>query len=161
MAPLIVPWWKVKPDRLAAPARPRLHPPNLRSTHSMSTVTIPITAPTTRTDGTALDPSEISRMDVELSDDNGLTFTNVGHAAADQTEFVIDNLDPGNYLARATATDTQDPPLTSEDSSPVSFQVAAPPLAAPNPPTLGAPVVSEPAPAPETASAAKAAPPKK
>jgi hypothetical protein len=123
----------------------------------MSTVTIPITAPTTRSDGTALDPSEIARMDVELSDDNGLTFTNVGHAAADQTEFEIDNLSPGNYLAKATCTDTQTPPLTSEDSAPVSFQVAAPPLAAPDPPTLGAPVVSDATP-PAAPHAAKAKP---
>jgi hypothetical protein len=126
----------------------------------MSSVSIPITAPTTRADGTALDPKDIARMDVELSDDNGQTFVNVGHAAADQTEFVIDNLAPGNYLVRATCTDTQDPPLTSDDSAPVSFQVEAPPLAAPSPPTLGTPVVSEPSPAPTPTPAAKAAPKK-
>lgn len=108
----------------------------------MATVTIPITAPTARADGTTLSQAEIARMDVDFSIDNGVTFTNVGHAAANQTSFVATDLSPGSYLARATATDTQTPPLTSIDSAVVSFVVAAPALAAPNAPGLGTPVVS-------------------
>lgn len=108
----------------------------------MTTVTIPITAPTTRADGTALTQAEIARMDVEFSVDNGVTFTNVGHAAANQTSFVATDLSPGSYLARATATDTQTPPLTSIPSTVVSFVIPVPALAAPNPPVLGTPVVS-------------------
>jgi hypothetical protein len=108
----------------------------------MSDVTIPVTAPTTRKDGTLLAAAEIAQMDFELSSDNGATYTNVGHAAANQTEFRLQALDPGSYLVRATATDTQNPPLTSDFSPVVGFQIAAPALAAPSAPTLGTPVVS-------------------
>lgn len=110
----------------------------------MSDVSIPVTAPTTRKDGTALMAAEIARLDFELSSDNGLTYTNVGHAAAGQTSFVLQGVDPGNYLVRSTATDTQTPPLTSDFSPVVAFQIAPPVvvLAAPSPPTLGTPVVT-------------------
>jgi hypothetical protein len=108
----------------------------------MAVVTIPLSLPTQRKDGTALTPAEIARLDIEFSTDNGQTFTNVGHAAANQTSFSVSDLSVGSYLARGFATDTQTPPLTSDPSPSVSFTVAAPALAAPNPPTLGAPVVS-------------------
>ena len=108
----------------------------------MANVSIPITAPTQRKDGTALALTEIARMDVEFSVDNGQTFTNVGHAAANQSSFDATDLSPGSYLARSSATDTQTPPLTSDFSNVVSFVIPAPALAAPNPPTLGTPVVS-------------------
>lgn len=108
----------------------------------MASVSIPITAPTQRKDGTALAVTDIARLDVEFSTDNGQTFTNVGHAAANQTSFEVDDLSPGTYLARSTATDLQTPPLTSDFSNVVSFVIPAPELAAPNPPTLGTPVVS-------------------
>jgi len=108
----------------------------------MAVVTIPLTVPTTRKDGTALKPEEIARIDIEFSTDNGQTYTNVGHAAANQTSFQVSDLSVGSYLARGFATDTQTPPLTSDPSSPVSFSVAPPVLAAPSPPVLGTPVVS-------------------
>jgi hypothetical protein len=139
-----VPLWRIKPRRFEHPLAPRLkrgHVTFHRSTH-MADVTIPVTAPTTRKDGSALAATDIAQMDFELSSDNGATYTNVGHAAANQTEFKLQALDPGSYLVRATATDTQNPPLTSDFSPVVAFQIAAPALAAPNPPTLGTPVVS-------------------
>ncbi len=108
----------------------------------MSLVTIPVAAPTSRKDGSTLKIEEIARMDFELSSDNGLSYNDVGHAAANQTEFKLQDLDPGSYLVRATATDNQDRPLTSDFSNVVAFQIAAPALAAPNPPTLGTPTLS-------------------
>lgn len=108
----------------------------------MSDVSIPVTAPTTRKDGSPLASGDIAQMDFELSSDNGATYTNVGHAAANQTEFKLQSLDPGSYLVRATATDTQTPALTSDFSPVVGFQIAAPALAAPSPPALGSPVVT-------------------
>lgn len=108
----------------------------------MATVSIPITTPTTRSDGSSLDPSEIARMDVELSADNGQTFTNVGQAAPGQPTFDLSGLSPGSYLSRSTCTDNQDPPLTSAFSNVVSFVVPIPALAPPSPPVLGTPSVS-------------------
>lgn len=108
----------------------------------MADVSIPVTAPTTRKDGSALAISDIAQMDFELSSDNGQTYTNVGHTAANATEFKLQSLDPGSYLVRSTATDAQTPPLTSDFSPVVGFQIAAPALAAPSPPSLGSPVVS-------------------
>lgn len=111
----------------------------------MADVTVPVTAPTSRKDGTALPIAQIARLDFELSADNGASFTNVGHQAATETSFKLQGLDAGSYLVRSTATDTQDPPLTSDFSSAVSFQVAAIPpaaLAAPSAPVLGTPIVT-------------------
>jgi len=139
-----VPLWRIKPRRFEHPLAPRLRRARIvwhGSTH-MADVTIPVTAPTSRKDGSALAPTDIAQMDFELSSDNGTTYTNVGHAAANQTSFVLQGLDPGSYLVRATATDTQNPPLTSDFSPVVGFQIAPPQLAAPNAPILGTPVVS-------------------
>jgi hypothetical protein len=140
-----VPWWRIKLCRLAHPLPPRLRRIRVNKFNGvtkMSDVSIPVTAPTTRKDGSTLPPEQLARLDFELSSDNGQSYTNVGHAAANQTEFKLQSLDPGSYLVRSTATDTQDPPLTSDFSAVVGFQIAAPALAAPNPPVLGTPVVT-------------------
>lgn len=108
----------------------------------MADVSIPFTLPTQRKDGTAIAQGEIAQVDFALSSDNGQTYTPVGHAAANQTSFTLQSLDAGSYLVRSTVTDTQTPPLTSDFSAVVGFQIAAPALAAPNPPVLGTPVVS-------------------
>lgn len=108
----------------------------------MADIRIPVTAPTKRKDGSDLPLSQLARFDFELSSDNGGTFTHVGSVAPDATEFALQGLDTGTYLVRATATDTQDPPLVSDFSSVVSFQVRPPVLAAPNPPSLGTPIVT-------------------
>src|SRR5689334_3706434 len=98
-----VPLWRIKPRRLEHPLPPRLKRARVHlRTDLMADVTIPVTAPTTRKDGSALAATDIAQMDFELSSDNGATYTNVGHAAANQTEFKLQALDPGSYLVRAT-----------------------------------------------------------
>lgn len=108
----------------------------------MSTVTIPFVPPNQRKDGTALPPEQIKQIDFEISADNGQTWTSVGHRAGTDTSLTLQDLDVGQYLIRDFVTDTQVPPLTSDFSAPVGFEIKAPVLAAPNPAVIGTPVVS-------------------
>lgn len=106
-------------------------------------VTIPFALPTQRKDGSALTAAEIAQVDFELSNDNGATYTSVGHRAATDTSITLQGLDADvDYLVRAFDTDTQSPALTSDFSAPVGFKIPKPALAAPNPPVLGTPTVS-------------------
>jgi len=108
----------------------------------MTTVVIPFTAPTSRKDGAALPVDQIKQIDFEISADNGQTWTNVGHRAGNDTSLTLQDLDVGQYLIRDYVTDTQNPPLTSDFSNVVGFEIKAPVLAAPSPAVIGAPVVS-------------------
>lgn len=104
-------------------------------------ISIPITDPTTREGGGALDPSkELAFVNILMSADNGQNYASVGHAAPGQPTFEQELTDPGTYLFKADAEDLQTPALDSKDSNVVSFTVPAPALAAPSPPTLGTPV---------------------
>lgn len=108
----------------------------------MSTVTISFTPPTKRKDDTALPPEQIKQIDFELSADNGTTWTNVGHRAANDSNLVLQDLDVGQYLIRDYVTDTQNPALTSDFSAPFGFEIKAPQLAAPNPAVITGVVVA-------------------
>lgn len=108
----------------------------------MADVTIPFTVPTSRKDGSALPVDQIAQIDFELSADNGQTWTNVGHRAGTDSSITLQSMDVGQYLVRDYVTDTQVPPLTSDFSPVVGFEVKAPPLAAPNFAAIGTPVVT-------------------
>jgi hypothetical protein len=139
-----VPTWRVKPRRLEHPLSARLKRARIlfhRST-SMADVTIPFTVPTSRKDGSALPVDQIAQVDFELSADNGQTWTNVGHRAGTDSSITLQSIDVGQYLVRDYVTDTQVPPLTSDFSPVVGFEVKAPPLAAPNFAAIGTPVVT-------------------
>lgn len=107
----------------------------------MTTVVIPFTPPTTRTDGTPLPAEQIKQIDLELSADNGQTWTSVGHRAGTDTSITLQDLDVGQYLVRDFVTDTQSPALTSDFSPVAGFEIKAPVLAAPNFAMLGTPTV--------------------
>jgi len=100
-------------------------------------VTIPFTPPVARADEQALPPNEIDRIDFEVSSDNGVTWTSVGHTAGTATSITVAGLAAGHYLARDTVTDTSTPPLVSEYSPSFSFEVAADTLAPPKPAIIG------------------------
>jgi hypothetical protein len=93
--------------------------------------------PTTRSDASAtpLKPGDLAYILVQMSADNGQNYADVGHAAPGQQSFDQDLTDPGTYLFKLDAVDTQTPPMTSADSIVVSVTVPVPSLAAPNPPT--------------------------
>ena len=135
-----VPLWKIKSRQFVHPLAPRLG--RAHWSPLMAKVSIPFTVPTKRADEKDLPLDQIALIGFALSSDNGQTYTDVGHAAANASVFEVEGLSPGNYMVRATATDTQATPLTSAFSNIVGFQIAAPPLAAPNAPVLGTPVVS-------------------
>ena len=108
----------------------------------MAKVTVPIQVNLTRTDTSAMTQADVEEMDVFLSLDNGATFVNVDTVSPDTTEVIIDGMDPGTQgLLYSTETDKQTPARTSAKSAQVTFKVPVV-LAAPNPPTLGTPVVS-------------------
>lgn len=108
----------------------------------MTTVVIPFTTPTTRTDSTALPIEQIKQVDFEISADNGQRWSSVGHRAGNDSSLTLQDLDVGQYLIRDFVTDTQNPPLTSDFSNVVGFEIKAPVLAAPNAAVIGTPVVS-------------------
>jgi hypothetical protein len=108
----------------------------------MTTVVIPFTPPTARKDGSPLPAEQIAKIDFEISADNGQTWTSVGHRAGTDTSLTLQDLDVGQYLVRDFVTDTQGPPLTSDFSSVVGFEIKAPVLAAPLPAVIGTPVVT-------------------
>lgn len=93
--------------------------------------------PVTRSDASAtpLKPGDLAFILVEMSADNGQNYTDVGHAAPGQQSFDQDLTDPGTFLFKLAAVDTQTPPMTSPDSIVVSVTVPVPQLAAPNAPT--------------------------
>lgn len=110
------------------------------------TVTIPLTVALTRTTDTSTTPpmtaADLQEVDVQMSVDNGNTYTKVGTLAPTAAQFQASGLSPGNYQVYATETDKQANPMTSKPSNVVQFTIPAPELAAPNPPVLGAPVIS-------------------
>lgn len=108
----------------------------------MADVVIPFVAPTTRKDGTVLPANQVAKIDFEISADNGTTWTSVGHRAGSDSSITLQGLDVGQYLVRDYVTDTQEPPLTSDFSAVVGFEIKAPALAAPNAAVLGTPVVT-------------------
>lgn len=108
----------------------------------MTTIVIPFTAPTQRTDGTPLPPEQIKQIDFEISADNGVTWTSIGHRAGTDTSLTLQDLDVGQYLVRDFVTDTQNPPLTSDFSPVGGFEIKPPKLAAPNPAIIGTITVS-------------------
>ena len=97
----------------------------------MPTAVVTWVDPTTLVDGkTAIPPNDFGLIEVQLSIDNGKTYTNVGHAAPGQQTFSMELDDPGTYLFKLNAQDTQTPATESPDSAVVSVTVAAPPLQA-------------------------------
>lgn len=73
----------------------------------MARATLNWTLPTTRVNGTPLATSEIDRTDIMMSADGGANFS--PPAAVPPTgpqEFVVENLDVGDYLFRAIVVDT-------------------------------------------------------
>jgi len=100
----------------------------------MATAHLTWVDPTQRTDGSALKPGELAFIEVQMSTDNGNTYSDVGHAAPGQQMFDQPLTASGTYLFKLNAVDTQTPPATSADSAVVSLTVTVA-LAAPNPPT--------------------------
>lgn len=103
----------------------------------MSTAVLTWVDPTTRSDPaqTPANPGEIAFINVLMSSDNGQNYTSVGHAAAGQQSFSQTLTDPGVFLFKLEAVDTQSPPTTSADSAVVSVTVPTPALAPLNPPS--------------------------
>lgn len=93
------------------------------------------TDPTTRADGSPLDPSKVAFINVLMSADNGQNYESVGHAAMGQQTFTQELDDAGTFLFKLETVDTQSPAKVSADSNVVSVVVPEPELAAPNPPT--------------------------
>jgi hypothetical protein len=125
--------------RRAAPLPPRHMSIHLvrvfRSKRFMSIARITWKDPIVRADGSALTPAEIAFVNVLMSADNGQNYASAGHAAAGQQSFDQEVTDPGTYMFKLEAVDTQNPPLVSADSIVVSVAIAAPALAAPGQPT--------------------------
>lgn len=97
----------------------------------MSLVTIKWVDPTTLVDGvTAIPPNDFADVEVQMSIDNGKTYTNVGHAAPGALQFQMELSDPGTYNFKLNSKDTQTPPQLGPDSTVVSVTVAPPPVAA-------------------------------
>ena len=77
---------------------------------------------------------------LELSADQGATFTKIATVAPGVQTFVQTNLVPGTYIFKATVVDTQTPPLSS---TPVTVSAVVPQvLVAPGPVTGLTAVVS-------------------
>jgi len=98
--------------------------------------------PTVLADGSPLPAGDLAFISVEMSADQGATFTPVAHVAPGVQSFTQTNLVPGTYQFRLIAIDTQTPPLSS---TPVILTqtIAAPPvvLAAPGPVTAASATV--------------------
>jgi len=71
----------------------------------MANLRITWVLPTTRESGKPLAPADIAGVDVELSADGGESFTSLGVKAG--TEFVITELEPGEWFVRGTVVDTK------------------------------------------------------
>lgn len=96
----------------------------------MSLITLKWTDPTTLVDGAPIPPNDFADVEVLVSIDGGLTYTNAGHAAPGAQQFQFEATDPGTYNFKLNSKDTQVPALFGPDSAVVSVVVAAPPLAA-------------------------------
>lgn len=82
----------------------------------MARATLNWTLPTTRVNGAALTPAEIDRTDIMMSADGGNTFSTPVQVPSDAVQtFVIDNLDPGDYVFRAIVIDTDGRASASAD----------------------------------------------
>jgi hypothetical protein len=99
-------------------------------------VTLTLALPTTRADGTPLAAASIANLSVWRASGSAAAVV-VGSVlpSASPLVFVDNNLAAGAYGYQVSATDTQNPPLTSalSDVFPV---VIAGALAAPSPPTI-------------------------
>lgn len=92
-------------------------------------LTLKWTDPTTLADGTtAIPANDFADVEVNMSIDNGKMYTNVGHAAPGAQQFQMELTDPGTYLFKLEAKDTQTPAQLGPDSAVVQVTVPAPPL---------------------------------
>lgn len=91
--------------------------------------------PATLVDGSAIPPNDFADVEVQMSIDNGKTYTNVGHAAPAAQQFQMELTDPGTYLFKLNAKDTQAPAQLGPDSVVAQVTVPAPPIAAISAPT--------------------------
>jgi hypothetical protein len=101
----------------------------------MSTVTLTWVDPTTLVDGSAIPPNDFADVEIFMSADGGLTYTNAGHVGPGTQRFEIEISDPGTFNFKLNCKDTQTPPLFGPDSAVVSVTIAAPPLAPISAPT--------------------------
>jgi hypothetical protein len=105
-------------------------------------INVPVTAPTTRIDGSALSATDLNRIEMLVSTDNGQNYVSAGHIAPNQPVFQFEATDVGTYQFKAEAVDNQNPALVSLDSNVVSFTIAPPVLARPSAPVLGTPTAA-------------------
>lgn len=96
----------------------------------MPIATITVNLPTTRTDGTALAPSDFSGVEI-FADGASIAKLSAGVLTATDPNVV-----PGTTSYTATVSDNQDPPSTSALSAPVVAGSLAVPLPPPGVPTL-------------------------
>lgn len=104
----------------------------------MTNVTVTISPPASRTDGTPLAPTDIGSYSVFRSDGTNNVLVGTVPSSTSPLVVVDTNVPVGSYTYTATDTDNQTPPLTSAASAPVTIVIAPPALAAPNPPTIAA-----------------------
>ncbi len=97
----------------------------------MTTVTLTWTDPTTLADvaNTPIPPDDFADVEVSMSADNGLTYTNAGHVGPGTQKFQIEVTDPGTFNFKLASKDTQTPALIGPDSAVVSITIAPPALA--------------------------------
>ncbi len=102
----------------------------------MTDVTLSISDPTTRADGTALAASDLASINIWRTDGSAAAVM-VGTLSplASPLTFTDNNVSVGSHGYQVTATDKQVPPLTSALSDVFPVVIAAP-LAAPSAPTI-------------------------
>ena len=100
----------------------------------MATVTLTISDPTSRTDGTTATPADCKGINVYRADgDSQLALIGTADPAATPPTFVDKNVVPGSYGYAVTAVDAFDRESAHSDLFPVV--IAAPPAPL-NPPTI-------------------------
>ena len=97
-------------------------------------VTLVFALPTTRTDGSALAPSDLSGFNIYRGD-NGGDPVRVASVPATETGYVDAGLADGTYSYTVSVVDTQNPARESAASNEIVVVVLTP-LAAPSAPTL-------------------------
>ena len=103
-------------------------------------VTLVFALPATRTDGSALAPSDIGFVNI-YRQDNGSDPVRIASVPATETSYVDAGLADGTYAYTVSVTDTQNPARESAASNEIVV-VVLPPKAAPSPPPLVSAVAS-------------------
>ena len=100
----------------------------------MANVNFVWTLPSTRADGKALSPSEIANVEI-LFGLPGLPATSLGKFSPGTLSTSLNDVEPGDYIASAFVTDTQNPPAVSTGRN-VLVNIPVPRLAVPGDVTL-------------------------